>query len=96
MADVWRLADPASTRILLFDGEAVVFNPVTWETHILNDAGAAVLGALRDAPRSRHELFELLGAARDTGDETRVLRDALDRLLAELESVGLIESAGSS
>ena len=94
MPSRWRLADPAGTRLREFDGEAVVFNPLTWQTHILNDSGRMALSALREAPRTADELVALLTAAAPDVADPSVVRDAVGRLLAELESTGLIQPAG--
>ena len=67
-----------------------MFNPAGWQTHILNDSGAVVLDALRARPRSPHELVALLSNTAGAGDHS-TLADAVDGLLAELFSDGLIE-----
>jgi PqqD family protein of HPr-rel-A system len=91
LPSAWRLADPARTRVRALDGEAAVFNPVTWQTHLLNDAGALVLDALRAAPRTEDEIVALLADAAGPDEPETVVRDAVRRLLAELESSGLAE-----
>jgi PqqD family protein of HPr-rel-A system len=93
LPSAWRLADPARTRVRALDGEAAVFNPLTWQTHLLNDAGALVLDALREAPRTEDELVALLAEAAEDGEPETVVRDAVARLLAELAASGLAETA---
>lgn len=82
---------PDHLKIARFDGEALVFNPVSWHTHLFNQSAVQALDALASGPKSRAELVSaILGApeADDWIDEDLQMADAL---LAELESVGLIE-----
>ena len=54
----WQLSNPADTAVLRFDDEALVFNPATWETHLLNESASIVLDALLEGPRSVDEIVE--------------------------------------
>jgi PqqD family protein of HPr-rel-A system len=88
----WQLSDPADTAVLRFDDEALVFNPATWETHLLNESASLVLGALLEGPRSVDEIVATVrrvcsvpvpdGFADQVGD-----------LLGQLESLGLVSAS---
>jgi PqqD family protein of HPr-rel-A system len=80
-------------RVLEFDGDVVVFNPTSWQTHILNDSAGLVLKALRNAPQSRDQLVALLDSATSGEADRQLVRDAVDNLLVEFASAGLIEPA---
>jgi PqqD family protein of HPr-rel-A system len=67
-----------------WDGETVLYNDLSGDTHLLNDAALALLLALQQAPQSRQQLAELLG---EPGPDL----DAVDALLGELEALSLIE-----
>jgi PqqD family protein of HPr-rel-A system len=85
----WRLVDPSGIRIQRFDDEALVFNPVTWETHLLNGVAVRVLDGLSAGPRAEEELVEAL-----RGIERDPARGEIGRFLRELDSLGLVEPAG--
>lgn len=75
-------------RILDLGDEAVVFDPLSWDAHLLNPAAVAVLDLLQRAPRSERDVEEFL---RD-GLRPDVRAEAAEharRLLAELQSLGL-------
>lgn len=80
------------TRLLWqnFGDEAVVFNPLTWETHVVNATTANVLALLIEEPGAasieEEELRGWLADAGNAGADT----DALLRLLREL---GLVASS---
>ncbi len=86
----WRLVDPSGIRIRRFDDEALVFNPLTWETHLLNDVATRVLDAVAEEPRTEAGVVaELYGD--DAAESARV---QIARFLAELEALALIERIG--
>ena len=87
---LWRLTDPAQTRVRQFGDEALVFNPLSWETHLVNDSVTRVIGALARGHQSEHELGAALAGeeggdvdAEDAGSELR-------SVLEQLESLGLV------
>jgi PqqD family protein of HPr-rel-A system len=85
----WQLAFPGDTPVLRFDDEALVFNPWSWETHLLNESAALVLDALLAGPRSREEIVAEVAAAGEA-----VLPADFDgqvgALLGHLASLGLV------
>jgi PqqD family protein of HPr-rel-A system len=77
-------------RIQRFDDEALVFNPLTWETHFLNGVAARVLDAVSETPTTQAQLVgELCGA-----DEDEAMCAEIVKFLGELETSGLIEKVG--
>jgi PqqD family protein of HPr-rel-A system len=89
----WRLVDPGGVRIRRFDDEAMVFNPLTWETHLLNGVAMSVLDALVSGPRSEAELVgEIWGDGGNLGPGSG--RDDAERFLHELDALGLVERVG--
>jgi len=89
----WRLVDPRGIRIHRFDDEAMVFNPLTWETHLLNGVAMSVLDALASGPRLEAELLdEVWGGDAEPGPGSA--RSEAVRFLHELDSLGLVERAG--
>jgi PqqD family protein of HPr-rel-A system len=78
-------------RFQRFDDEALVFNPLTWETHLLNGVAARVLDAVSETPRTQaHLVAELCGG----DEELEATRDRVAKFLHELETLGLIERVG--
>lgn len=88
----FRIRQAERLRAVLLDDELVVFNPTTWETHILNAAAAVVLDALAEHPRTEREIADLLRDGIAEPDACRAAEWATD-LLRQLESLSLIESA---
>jgi PqqD family protein of HPr-rel-A system len=85
----WRLVDPSGIRIRRFDDDALVFNPVTWETHLLNGVGMRVLDALAAGAKREGELVaELYGGNADFASK----RDEVARFLDDLATLGLAEA----
>jgi len=88
----WRVVDPRGIRIHRFDDEAMVFNPLTWETHLLNGVAMSVLDALASGPRTEARLLDEVWRG-DRELEPGSGRDAALRFLHELDSLGLVERA---
>jgi PqqD family protein of HPr-rel-A system len=81
----WRLATQTPAERFEWDGEAVLLNPVSWQTHLLNEAAGALLEAIEDGPRDEVELVAIFT---DEGELPRA--DEVRRALAELECLGFI------
>ncbi|MGH7342354.1 MAG: HPr-rel-A system PqqD family peptide chaperone [Candidatus Rokuibacteriota bacterium] len=90
----WRLVDPSGIRIRRFGDEALVFNPLTWETHFLNGVAMRVLDALAEGPRGEAQLVEELFGSDPRSDAPRSMRDEIAGFLEELDSLGLAEPVG--
>jgi PqqD family protein of HPr-rel-A system len=89
----WRLRGRNDLRIARFGFDAVVFNPVSWQTHLLNDSALRVFEALLAGPRPLDEIVSALGEG--AADAESALDDVrmIEALLADLEALGLVEKA---
>jgi PqqD family protein of HPr-rel-A system len=85
----WQLAHPGDTAVLRFDDEALVFNPATWETHLLNDSASIVLDALAAGPQTLAEIVGYVVAAGEVA-LPEGFADQVGELLGQLESLGLV------
>ncbi len=72
----------------LEDGLAV-FNPVSWDTHLLNSAAAVVLRCIEEAPRTESEVVLLLEELLDEESRPQAVNHAR-AVLADLQRLGLI------
>jgi PqqD family protein of HPr-rel-A system len=72
----------------------MILNPLSWDTHILTAAAAAILESLAEGPRSADEIEEYL---RDLLVESQKSEAAAHthRLIEELVQLGLIMQLGS-
>jgi PqqD family protein of HPr-rel-A system len=75
-------------RVLAFDDESVIFNPVSWDAHLLNAAAAAVLEFL-DRPRGFAEIEQLLREALLEAQQPDAAAHAR-HLLEQFEQLGLV------
>ena len=73
-----------------WDGEYVVFNPASGQTHILDIASGELLLGLMERPTGRADLCARLGAFLEV-DNGADLEAAVSRILGSLEDLGLIE-----
>jgi len=85
----WQLSNPADTAVLRFDDETLVFNPATWETHLLNESASLVLGALLEAPRSVDEIVAAVARVSDAAVPDGFAEQVGD-LLGQFELLGLV------
>lgn len=88
----WRIARPEQIRIVRLADAAVVFNPLSWQTHCLNAAACRILDALALRPMSVRELLAETVEGADTLESGEVdeLVAAFDRHLGDLALMGLI------
>jgi PqqD family protein of HPr-rel-A system len=89
----WRLRGQDGLKIARFGFDAVVFNPVSWQTHLVNDSALRVFETLLAGPKPLDEIVSTLGEgaadAKSALDDLRMI----EALLAELEALGLLEKA---
>jgi PqqD family protein of HPr-rel-A system len=79
-------------RLRHFEDEAVAFDPLSWDAHLLNPAALAVLELLMESPRSELEVAAFLEKALIAGERERA-NDHATRLIQELLSLGLVRRA---
>lgn len=82
---IWCLAPGQRLVHRCHDGECVLFNDLTGDTHLLGQDVLDVLGALRDRPRTAGGLAQDAGAGLDPEWFAE-----LDELLADLAALDLI------
>ena len=87
---LWRLTDPAQTRVRQFGDEALVFNPLSWETHLVNLSVIRVVEALSQGRKSEAELDAMLADEEDGIVESEDARNEIRVVLEQLESLGLV------
>lgn len=80
-------------RVREFDDDAVVFEPVSWEAHLLNPAARAVLALLLERPHTEVEVAAFLREALLPGERAGAAAHAR-RLLGELQSLDLVHAVG--
>ena len=73
----------------MFEDEAVVFNPLSWDAHLLNPAAIAVLELLLEAPRFGDEITAFLREALQPDEQPQSSAYA-QRLISELQALGLV------
>ena len=87
----WRFIDATNARIHWFDGEVVIFNPISWETHLLNLAAAVIVEQLLAGMRRVDEIARSLveeGIALDP--HAGSMEQQIASLLGQLERLGLV------
>ena len=88
----WRLAVPPQSLLLEeFEDGAVVFNPASWDTHLVNPAAAYLLQALQQQPVTSAELCQLLSDPDGTdGTDDAEIAAHVDDAMESLVKVGLV------
>ncbi len=75
-----------------WNDEAVIYNPLSGETHYLNRMAMEILSTLEQSPATCSTLMEGM-AGRFAPEDTRELNHLVLQLLEELDQLGLIEPA---
>lgn len=91
----WRFACAGAPEPARFADGAMVFSPLTWETHLLNPAAMLILDALRTAPSDAGTLADALVDALAAGADLDATERAtyaaqVANTLAEMEMLGLV------
>ena len=82
--------EPASgVRVVALDDDSVVFNPFSWETHVLNPAAALVLDLAAAHPCTLEDVREVLAESLDA-DERPQADEHARRLLGQLVGLRLL------
>ena len=87
---VWYVPDGMKFAWRQFGDEAVVFNPASGQTHVLDAFSAWVLRELEISSSSREVLADRL--VRELGLEADLAGRRLKEVLAKFEVQGLVES----
>lgn len=86
----WRLRAEQALQYRLWDGECVLYNDLSGDTHLLDDAALEILLALKRGPATQAELAAVLEAEFDI--DPADLDAATGDLLRHLERLYLIAS----
>jgi PqqD family protein of HPr-rel-A system len=86
----WRLLGEEPPRYRNWDGDYVIFNSFSGQTHYLDIVTGRVFERLMLGPSSREELRCEIADFLDLEDDHQVA-NMISRILGELEEVGLIE-----
>lgn len=86
---MWRVTPGQALACREWDGEAVLYNDLSGNTHLLDGAALDLLHALRDQPADAATLAARLVDHFDAGDDDLV--SLIDDMLAALAGLDLIE-----
>jgi PqqD family protein of HPr-rel-A system len=86
---MWRVTPGQALACREWDGEAVLYNDLSGNTHLLDGAALDLLHALRDQPADAATLAARLADHFDAGDDD--LAALIDDMLSALAGLDLIE-----
>jgi PqqD family protein of HPr-rel-A system len=87
---MWRLKPGQALRRRAWDGEHLLYNDLSGDTHLLAEPAIALLLALQQQARPQAALALLPGLP----EHADAAADALEALLADLEALSLVECIG--
>ena len=88
-SETWRLRPGQTLQYRQWDGECILYNDLSGDTHLLGDGAIAMLLALRRAPATRTALAAVLQAEFDI--DPAALDLETDTLLRDLQHLNLVE-----
>jgi PqqD family protein of HPr-rel-A system len=88
---MWRVVPGQLLACREWDGEAVLYNDLSGNTHLLDGAAIDVLQALRAAPLDAAALAQRL--AERFGADAAELSPGIEDMLAELARLDLVEAS---
>ena len=88
--ETWRLRPGQTLQYRQWDGECVLYNDLSGDTHLLGDGAIELLLALRRAPATRGALAAILQAGFDI--DAAALDHETDLLLRDLAHLNLIDT----
>src|SRR6185436_11881504 len=89
---VWRLSVASPLPLRVWDGEVVVYNPISGDTHMLDVVTGELLRAITAGPAAVESLRQAAAAFLDVPDDDQLGRH-VGQALAALDELGLIELA---
>jgi len=84
-----RFVSADGIRILQFGDDAIVFNPISWDAHLLNAAAVEVLVLLAEVPRCIDDVVAFLSETLLAAEQADAFEHA-QKLLHEFELLGLV------
>jgi PqqD family protein of HPr-rel-A system len=88
----WKIGDASKLCWRIWDGECVVFDSRSGETHLLNPLAVEVLQTLEQGPADGSHLTRLIASTFALEAEPDLAR-AVDEVLTRLDELGLTEPA---
>ncbi|MEO8037123.1 MAG: HPr-rel-A system PqqD family peptide chaperone [Betaproteobacteria bacterium] len=88
MERAWALAAPGETRLHFFSDGCAVFNPIRWETHVIDLLVGTLIEALLEGPKSVPELVAIALDASDLPVEEGAL--FVEATLVQLSGLDLV------
>ena len=82
----------ANLEIEIWDEHAIVFSPLSGETHLLNTLAYEVLQLLQVSPETTSTLISKLCMIFDVEDKADLALQ-IQKMMADFDKLGLIESA---
>jgi PqqD family protein of HPr-rel-A system len=89
MSGAWRLAEQQSLSLKEWDGDIVVYNDASGDTHLIEGVAAAVFDILVDAPASDEHLVKQIAAV--SGEPREAIERAVGEAINGLRLKGVIE-----
>jgi len=86
----WQVPVEAKLPLRYWDGDYVVYNPLTGNTHVLDIVAGKVLEIIMAGPATSAELCQHIAAFLDVPNDLRTAEN-VDAILAVLDRLGLIE-----
>lgn len=89
---MWRLSVASPLPLRVWDGEVVVYNPLSGDTHLLDVLTGELLRVIMTGPAAVASLRRSAAQFLDVADDDR-LGQHVGQALAALDELGLIEPA---
>jgi PqqD family protein of HPr-rel-A system len=86
----WRVPVAGTLPLRYWNGDCVVYNPLTGSTHVLDIVAGEVLKVIMAAPATSRELCQHVAEFLEIPNDVRTA-DNVDAVLAALDELGLIE-----
>ena len=87
---VWCIAPEQNISLRYWDGDSVVFSPLSGQTHILDIASGRVLKRITDQPATVEDIRSELAVFLEVENDAELAK-AVEKILSRLEDAGLIE-----
>ena len=85
---IWRLAPGQRLQYRCWDGECVLYNDLSGDTHLLDEFALALLAQVQQAPQAAAQLAAAIGLDPAAADGAAVLDD----MLGDLAALHLVEA----
>lgn len=82
---IWQLLPSPGVTVRKLDDELLLFDSLTWRTHLLNATAAELVRLIGESPSSVEDLVEALAP------ENADFRQEVEGLLRALADLGLVE-----